>query len=71
MSEQEKHGRCSKMAHPLLELMAAREWRIAAFACYLPTEKQGQEDDPINNETVVEMAIVASAGEETFFINKQ
>ena len=52
---------------PLLELMAAGEWRTSAFACYLLKEKQGQEDDPINTEAVVEMAIVASDDEETSF----
>ena len=52
---------------PLLELMAAGGWRTSAFACYLPKEKQGQEDDAIITEAVVEMAIVASDDEETSF----
>ena len=52
---------------PLLEVMAAGEWRTSAFAFYAPTAKQGQEDDPINKETLVEMAIVARDDEETSF----
>ena len=56
-----------KEGTPLLELMAAGEWRTSAFACYLPKEKQGQEDDPISTEAVMEMAIVASDDEETSF----